>query len=161
MGRIRRAHGVHGFVRFESFSGETDHFSAMRHVELRGCRRPPRDYDVEATRLKMPVLLMKLAGIDDRDAAAALAGCEIWVGRPYAAPLGPDEYYLADLSGCELHQNGRVVGTVQAVLEAGAGDMLEAVTGEGRTTLVPFHRQFVLAADVEAGVIELTGDAIL
>lgn len=161
MGRIRRAHGIHGFVRFETFSGETSHFPAMRHVELRGYGRAPRGYDVETFRLGVPILLMKLAGVDDRDAAAALTGREIWVGRPYAAPLGPDEYYLADLSGCELHQNGRVVGTVHAVLEAGAGDMLEAVTAEGRTALVPFRRQFVLAADVEAGVIELTGEAVL
>lgn len=161
VGRIRRAHGVHGFVRFESLSGEIDHFRSMRRVELRGCGLPARGYDVETIRLGVPTLLMKLAGVDDRDAAAALAGREIWVERQYAAPLGPDEYYLADLSGCELHQDGRVVGTVRSVLEAGAGDMLEAVTADGRTVLVPFRRQFVRAADVDAGVIELAADANL
>lgn len=161
VGRIRKAHGVHGFVRFESLSGETDHFSSIHRVELRGCSRPSRDYDVESVRLGVPTLLMKLAGVNDRDDAAALAGREIWVDRSYAAPLGPDEYYLADLTGCELHQEGRVIGTVRSVLDTGAGDMLEVVTADGCTVLVPFRSQYVHTTDVEAGVIELTSDAIL
>ena len=161
VGRIRRAHGVHGFVRFESLSGEIDHFASMHRVELRGRGQPPRGYDVELVRLGAPTLLMKLAGVDDRDDAATLTGREIWVDRSYAAPLAPDEYYVADLTGCELHQDGRVIGTVRAVLEAGAGDMLEAVTAEGRTVLVPFRRQFVRTTDVDARVIELESDASL
>ena len=159
VGRIRRAHGVHGFVRFESLSGEIDHFPAMREVELRGRGQPPRRYEVESFRLSVPTLLMKLGGVDDRDAAAALGGLEIWVERHHAAPLGPDEFYLADLTGCELHQDGRTIGTVRSVLEAGAGDMLEAVRGDGRTVLIPFRRQYVSSADVDAGVIELASDA--
>ena len=161
VGRIRRAHGVHGFLRFESLSGEIDHFPAMREVELRGRGQPPRRYVVEAFRLSVPTLLMKLDGVDDRDAAAALAGREIWVERRHAAPLGPDEFYLADLAGCELHQDGRTIGTVRSVLEAGAGDVLEAVRADGRTVLIPFRRQYVRSADVDAGVIELTGDAVV
>lgn len=161
VGRIRRAHGVHGFVRFESLSGEIDHFPAMHEVELRGRGHPPRRYEVETFRLSVPTLLMKLDGVDDRDAAAALAGREIWVERRHAAPLGPDEFYLADLTGCEVRQDGRPIGTVRSVLEAGAGDVLEAVRGDGRTVLVPFRRQYVRSADTDAGVIELASDAVI
>lgn len=161
VGRIRRAHGVRGFVRFESLSGEIDHFPSMRQVELRGRGRPARRYVVESFRLGAPTLLMKLGGVDDRDAAAGLAGREIWVDRRYAAPLGPDEYYLADLAGCELRQNGRMIGTVRAVLEAGAGDLLEATGAGGRTVFIPFRRRYVRSADVDAGVIELAGDAVV
>lgn len=161
VGKIRRAHGVHGFLRFESFSGEVEHFSSIGVVELRGHGLLSASYDVEEFRLNVPTLLMKLSGVDDRDSAAALRGREIWVERCFAAPLGPNEYYLADLSGCELRQNGHVLGTVQAVIEAGAGDMLEAVTDEGRTVLVPFHRHFVLSTNVEEGVIELVDGARL
>ncbi len=159
VGRVRRAHGVHGFVRFESLSGEIGHFPSMRQVELRGRGRPARRYVVESFRLGAPTLLMKLGGVDDRDAAAELAGREIWVDRRYAAPLGPDEYYLADLTGCELYRNGRMIGTVRAVLEAGAGDLLEAIGADGRTMLIPFRRRYVRSTDVDAGVIELAGDA--
>ena len=161
VGRVRRAHGVHGFVRFDSLSGEIDHFPSMREVELRGCGRPARRYHVESFRLGAPTLLMKLDGVDDRDAATALTGREIWVDRRHAAPLGPDEYYLADLTGCEVRQDGRTVGTVRAVLEAGAGDVLEAVSDGGRTVLIPFRRRYVRSADVDAGVIELAGDAVV
>jgi 16S rRNA processing protein RimM len=161
VGHIRRAHGLHGFVRFESLSGEIDHFPSIREVELRGRGQPARRYEVESFRLSAPTLLMKLGGVDDRDAAAVLAGREIWVERRHAAPLGPDEYYLADLAGCELQQDGRTIGTVRSVLEAGAGDVLEAVHADGRTLLIPFRHQYVRSADVDAGVIELTSDAVV
>ena len=161
MGRIRRAHGVQGYVRFESLSGEIDHFPSMCEVELRGRGQPGRRYEVEAFRLSVPILLMKLGGVDDRDAAAELAGREIWVDRRHAAPLGPNEYYLADLEGCEIQQDGRTVGAVRAVLEAGAGDVLEAVHTDGRTVMIPFRRQYVRSADVEAGVIELADDVVM
>ena len=161
VGRIRRAHGVQGYVRFESLSGEIDHFPSMCEVELRGRGQPGRRYEVEAFRLSVPILLMKLGGVDDRDAAAELAGREIWVDRRHAAPLGPNEYYLADLEGCEIQQDGRTVGAVRAVLEAGAGDVLEAVHTDGRTVMIPFRRQYVRSADVEAGVIELADDVVM
>lgn len=161
VGRVRRAHGVRGYVRFESLSGEIDHFPAMREVELRGCGRPARRYRVESFRLGAPTLLMKLDGVDDRDAAAALAGREIWVDRRHAAPLGPDEYYVADLAGCLVRQEGRTVGAVRTVLETGAGDVLETVGAGGRTVLIPFRRRYVRSADVDAGVIELAGDAVV
>ena len=161
VGHIRRAHGLHGFVRFESLSGEIDHFPSMQEVELRARGQPARSYEVESFRLGAPTLLMKLGGVDDRDAAAALAGREIWVDRRHAAPLGPEEYYLADLEGCEVHQDGRTVGAVRAVLEAGAGDVLEAVGADGRTVLIPFRRQYVRSIDVDAGIIELASDAVV
>ena len=161
VGRIRRAHGVHGYVRFESLSGEVNHFSSMCEVELRDREQAMRHYKVEAFRLAAPTLLMKLEGVDDREAAAKLSGQEILVDRRYAAPLGPNEYYLADLEGCRVQLDGQMIGTVRAVLEAGAGDILEVVVVEGRTVMIPFRRQYVLSADVKVGVIELVNNEVL
>ncbi len=154
VGAVRAAHGTGGEVRVRSFSGETGHLLRLDQVMLRrgGVERMAT---VEAIRTATPDVLVKFAGVNDRNAAQALAGWELWVDRSRAAPLAEGEYYAVDLCRCGVYADGERVGDVMAVCETGHAQLLEVRTGDGRTVMVPFTDHFVGEVDVAAGRIAL------
>lgn len=153
-GLIRGAHGVHGFVKVRSLSGEDAHFYRLRRCFLlRGQDFLP--YEVEAVKGRGGGLALKLAGISTPGEAAALRGLEIWVDRADASPLGQGEYYLADLCRCRLYRGDEELGRVLSVCAAGATDLLEVEDGGGRRFLVPFSGSFLGEVDVAGERIEV------
>lgn len=99
--------------------------------------------------------VLKLAGVDDRDAAERLRGCRILVPRDALAPGGGDECYVDDLIGLEVRvSGGDRVGRVRDVYSNGAQEVLIVETGDGDVE-VPFVAAFVDRCDPAAGVIEV------
>ena len=128
-------HGVRGAVRLKLFSGSVD--SLRAHKRLFAGERALKLRDVrESGRHAVAIF----DGVSDRDQAAALTGQELWVPREELPPLGEDEYYHADLIGLGcVGPDGAALGTVGGVENFGAGDLLEIVLPDGRTSLVPFR----------------------
>jgi 16S rRNA processing protein RimM len=159
-GRIRGAHGLGGFVKVESLSGEDAHFHRLERCYLRRGGQFLA-YEVEAVKGQGAGLLLKLAGIGTAAQAAALRGLEIWVNRADASPLAEGEYYLADLCRCRLYRGAEELGRVISVCEAGAADLLEVEGASGHRFLVPFSGSFLGEVDVAGGRIELAEGAEL
>ena len=85
----------------------------------------------------MPVA--RFDGIADRSAAEALRGSLVEVDRSALPPLEEREYYHADLIGLAcVDDRGGEWGTVVAVENYGAGDLLEIEDAEGKRSLIPF-----------------------
>ncbi|NBF38860.1 MAG: 16S rRNA processing protein RimM [Spirochaetes bacterium] len=161
VGFIRGAHGTAGEVKLGSYSGELAHFTALTEVRLR-CPGASEDsirrLEIEHVRLTHREALVKFRGVDSRDAAQDLRRCEVWVPRLQAAQCGEDEYYIADLIGCELRSRGgdeEVLARVVSVWETGIGDILEVETPEGKIFNVPFREPFIGAVDTAQRQIEL------
>jgi 16S rRNA processing protein RimM len=91
--------------------------------------------------------LIRIDGVDDRDAAQALRGQTVLVpgGRE---KLGPDEWYDDDLVGCNVEG----LGEVRAVLHGPSCDLLE-VGDDG--VLIPLVRDAVLNVDLERRAIDV------
>ena len=125
------AHGVRGEVRLKPF---TDSLADHAQVLVGGTLR--RLLNVGGT-AKSPTA--RLEGISDRSAAEALRGTLIEVERDALPPLDDGEYYHADLIGlpCVDHA-GEPVGTVAAVENFGAGDLLDVELPTGKKSLIPF-----------------------
>lgn len=83
--------------------------------------------------------------VKSREDAEALRGLKLYIARDTLPPPGEDEFYLADLIGLEARDGSDVViGTVRAVQNFGADDMLEiAPAGGGQTWYLPFTREAV------------------
>jgi 16S rRNA processing protein RimM len=113
-----------------------------------------RVVNVETLRPAKEHFLAKLSGIRDRGAAERLTGLKLYVPRErLPEPDQPDEFYHADLVGLlAADPTGKTVGTVVAVHNFGAGDLIELRPPTGRTTeLLPFNETTVPVVDVAAG----------
>jgi 16S rRNA processing protein RimM len=99
--------------------------------------------------------IVRLEGVEGRDAASALSGERLVVERAAAPELGEEEWWPEDLRGCRVHDGGRVVGVVGGVAALPSCDVLEVEReGEARL-LVPLVRDAVRSVDVEAREIEV------
>ncbi len=100
--------------------------------------------------------ILRLAGYEDRNAAAALSGRELLVARGDAPELAEDEWWADELEGCSVHDGGVVVGTVRRLLALPSCEVLEVERTEGgRDLLVPLIADAVREVDVERRQIEV------
>ncbi len=149
--------GVRGEIRVKSFTADPKAIGAYGPL---GGASGGRVFAFERLRaLKDDMLVVKVAGVETRDASAALTGVEIFVRRDRLPPPSAEEYYYADLVGLEaVTARGEPVGRVTEVSNYGAGDILEiAPSGGGEPLLLPFTKAVATAIDFERGriVIEL------
>jgi len=88
-------------------------------------------------------VVAKLTGVDDRDAAALLVGRGIFITRDCLPATESGRYYWADLIGLAVRTpEGELLGTVTALLETGAHDVL-VLDGEPNR-LIPFATESVV-----------------
>lgn len=159
VGIIRTSHGVRGYVKVLSLSGEVEHLLALKSVLVRNKNRE-KEYRVEDTRPFKDGILLKLEGIDNPEEGKALAGAELWVEREEAAPLAEEEYYIADLIGCDLVYGGSKVADILSIGGNGFDDLMEVKTGKG-IRIIPFTSRFVGAVDLEKRTVELRAPELL
>jgi len=152
VGVIGAPRGVKGEVRIKSHTGDPKAIGGLGPLTDAAERRIFAIERVSA--LKDDLLAVKLKGIETREAAAALTGVELYARRDQLPPPGEEEYYLADLVGLEaMTSGGASLGRVKAVVNYGAGDILEIAPGSGETLLVPFTKAVAPVVDVEGGRI--------
>ena len=147
---IGAAHGVRGEVRVKPFTA--DPLAIGEYKPL--LAEDGRAFEIERLRPAGNVLVVKFRGVDDRTAAEALNGVALHAERAALPPTGEDEFYHADLIGlAAVTEAGDTLGTVAAVLNFGAGDILEIAPARGPSLLVPFTRAIVPDIDIAAGRI--------
>jgi 16S rRNA processing protein RimM len=152
MGRIGAAHGIKGEVRIQSFT--EDPLALAGYGEMT-TDRPGLTVTIEAARTTTNVLIARLKGIADRNAAEGLNGVELYIERSKLPQIADDDdFYLADLVGLAARLgDGTALGQVLAVPNYGAGDILE-IGGPGlETRLIPFTRAAVPEVHVADGYI--------
>ena len=132
---IAGAHGIGGEVRLKLFAEAID--SLKRHGSVLAGERP---LTLVSVRPGGGGAIARFAEVSDRNEAENLRGTLITVPRSALPPLDEGEYYHSDLIGlpCESPQ-GTALGTVVAVENFGAGDILEIERPDGRRSMVPFR----------------------
>ncbi len=113
-------------------------------------------FDVRVIETPKPgQVVVKSKGVEDRDSAAALNGTRLFVPRAAMPAPEEDEFYYHDLIDLKVeHVDGRTLGTVHAVIDNGAGHVLEILAGEDSTAaMIPFTRDAVPTVDLGSGRI--------
>ncbi len=168
MGRIVAPYGVFGWLKVvpdtEAFDGLFDYDTWWL-----GKGDDWRELVVETAKVHNDVLVVKLKGIDDRDAALACKGKQIAVPRDQLPEAEENEYYWSDLIGLRVKNKQDVdFGLIVDVFETGANDVLvvkadavkqevakeasdkEAVKEKPQERLLPFIATVVLEVDLNA-----------
>lgn len=131
---VAGAHGIKGEVRLKLFADSVDSLTRHSRVYVGG-----RELAVRDIRDGGKTAIARLEGISDRSAAEALRGQLVEVDRDWLPPLQEGEYYHADLVGLPcVDEAGNAIGTVAAVENFGAGDLLEVERLNGKRSLIPF-----------------------
>ena len=153
MGAFGAPQGVRGEVRVKSLTDDPNAIGA--YGPLTDGKRV-RVFVFESVRLlRDDMLVARVEGVSSREAAAVLTGVEMFARRDQLPPPAHDEFYLDDLVGLEASgTDGAQLGRVVALMNFGAGDILEIAPADGgETVLLPFTRRVAPAIDFDAGRI--------
>jgi 16S rRNA processing protein RimM len=158
VGRVVKAHGIRGEVVVEIRTDDpAARFAPGNTLRAKNFRSgDERSVVVAEAREHGGRLLVRLAGVDDRDGADALRGSVFVVDSGDLPPIDePDTYYDHQLEGLRVRTTtGQEVGAVAEVLHTAAGELL-AVRRDSGEVLVPFVGAIVTSVSLEEGVIEI------
>ncbi len=152
VGVVAGAFGVAGEVRLKSFCAEPESIASYGPLSSED---GASTWDLQLLRPFRNGFVGRLSGVATKEEAGALRGTRLHVARNRLPELPEDEFYNTDLVGLLARDtDGSEIGRVAAVLDFGAGDLLEirqAKSGPG--TLLPLTRANVPTIDLEDGCI--------
>ena len=159
VGKVHGAFGVRGEVKLESFTEPRSAIFRYQPWVLRDARGVERECEGAKGRETPKGVVATVPGIDDRDAAEAARGLDVFVPRDALPPPRPGEYYWVDLEGLRVRNlEGVDFGTVSHLFSTGANDVLVA-RGE-RERMIPFlEPDYIRSVDFDAGVVTVDWDA--
>jgi 16S rRNA processing protein RimM len=148
-GRVGRAHGLDG-----SF-----YVTRPRPVLL-GIRSPlrigDRDHEIVRRAGTDAKPIIRVDGIDSREAADAVRGAELLAPRAAAPALGEGEYWPEDLEGCAVTDGVTAIGVVRRLVGYPSVDVLEVERDGAPDLLVPMVRDAIRSVDVDARRVDVS-----
>ena len=148
---VAGAHGVRGEVKLKLFGDGIDSLAGQPSLTVGG--KPLKLKDVRAGN---KTAIARFEGVASREAAEALRGSLVEIDRQALPPLEEGEYYHSDVVGLPCFDGeGVAVGTVAAIEDFGAGELLDVEKVDGKRSLIPFRDGI---ADLVDGRIVLDPD---
>ena len=159
LGRVHGAFGIRGELKLESFTDPATAIFRYQPWLLRDAQGNDRELAGARGRESAKGLVATFPGVDDRDAAEALRGSELFAPRSALPPPKPGEYYWVDLEGLRVvNLEGVDFGTVSHLFSTGANDVL--VARGDRERMIPFlEPDYIRSVDFDAGVVTVDWDA--
>lgn len=159
-GRVQSSHGVKGYLKVESFSGEIRHLLKLRSLVLESNGKEEA-FEVEDARKNGKKILLKLKGIDSPEEARRLGNSIVWVERRKAAKRRRKEYYTSDLTGCSVIHENQTVGSVVSVCTTDSETFLEINSASGGQFLLPFNRRYFDKVDIKKRIVTVPENWLL
>ena len=165
VGKLGSTYGIRGWLRIYSSTEQAESIFEYQawFLKIKGEWQPT---ELENWRHHNHEIIVKLKGIDDREAAQILANVEIGVDLSVFPELEEGDYYWHDLIGCTvINLEGYTMGTVTEMMETGSNDVLvvKANTKDAfgkQERLIPFlYEQVVKRVDLTTKIIKVDWDA--
>ena len=151
LGKITSPVGIKGEMRVYSYLDELTRFSDIGEVLLDG-----RRVKVEKVRFQKNMAVIKLAGIDDRNASELLRGKDLFIEKA-ELDLGEDTYFTDELTGCAVvDEEGNKLGTLAEVIANPAHDLYRVEREDGSSFLMPAVKAFITALEPENRLIRVS-----
>lgn len=151
IGKIVNAVGLKGEVKVYNYSDSDEVYHRTPQIFAED-----KLFDIENVRMQKNMVILKLAGIDDRNAAEAAKGRDLYITEEDLPELPEGEFYVRDLIGMTVKEtDGNEIGTVTDVIQNSAQDIFEVEKEDGKKVLIPNVDEFVLDIDAEKREIEV------
>ena len=146
IGKIVSAVGLKGEVKVYNYSDRPDIYEDTPSIYVDDVLMP-----VRSVRTQKNMIVLRLEGIDDRNAAERARGSLLYVTEDDLPELPEGEYYVRDLIGMEaVTEDGGHLGKVTDVIQNTAQDIFEVETEESKQVLIPNVPAFVLDIDADS-----------
>lgn len=158
LGTIGKAQGLRGEVRVKSHTDDPLSLGDYGVLFTKDGKR----FEVLDIRRHKTVVVVRFLGVNDRNAAEALNGTDLFVERANLsdADLDEDEYFYADLEGLEAFDEfGASWGIIKAIFDFGGGDLIELQAKGEKSVIIPFTQAAVVDVDIKAGKIIVDPEA--
>ncbi|MCB9943646.1 MAG: 16S rRNA processing protein RimM [Geminicoccaceae bacterium] len=144
---VATAHGVRGALKLRCYTDDPRNVADYGPVFDESGKRL---FELRVDGVVKGGVIVQADGIADRNAAELLRGKDLFVPRGRLPEADDDEFYPDDLVGLDvIGPDGVRVGTVTAVHDFGAGDVLAFEDDDGREYMLPFIEQYVPAIDLD------------
>ena len=151
VGKITSSSGIRGEVNVYPYTDYPERFEELESVQADGVT-----VTIEKVRYHKNMVILKLEGINDRNAADAMRDKFLTIARDEVRELDEDEYFIFDLVGLEaVDQEGAHLGTVTDVIQNSAQDLYEITTDSGKKNLVPAVYELVTDIDINSGIMKI------
>ncbi len=159
IGRVTGVHGLNGNLKVWSYAQSVDTFCSGKIVLLQMNGQQDREFKILSASAHKKGVLLQLEGVDNRDLAQTLVGCDILISRDQLPEPEEDSWYWQDLLGLDVVDDCKgYLGKVTDIFPTGANDVLVAThtenDGSKRETLIPMHRNFVTTVDLDDKVLK-------
>lgn len=169
VGCMINTHGVRGEIKVSPSTSDVSRFEYLYRILVdmspsgagKGDRTAPsagtplKEFFVEGVRAHKNHILMKLRGVDDLSSAEAFKGREIWVAREDARKLDDDEWFICDILGLSVFEDGKLLGKLTDVLQTGSNDVYVTKDETGREILIPALKDVILTVDIPGGRMDV------
>ncbi len=155
LGRIAAPHGVKGLVKILPYGEDPTLIQSLSPVFTSSDKN--NTVDVVLKNGMGKYILAEVIGCNSREGSDELKGTELWVERDALPAVdNEDEFYIEDLIGLTaVNAEADHLGTIHAVQNYGAGDMLEIKPKSGASYFVPFQDEYVTEIDLDQKRIEI------
>lgn len=151
VGEITSAHGIRGMVKVYPYTDTPERFKTISRINIEG---EDGLRSVESASVQKNMALIKIEGIDTRNASEAICKKKLYIPFEDRKPLEKDQYFIDDLIGLKVYTvDGKLVGELTDILTQHGNDIMVIQSG-GKEVLIPFVKAFVRSVDQDGIVVE-------
>ena len=149
IGKIVSAVALRGEVKVYHYSDYKERFEELDSVLIES-KGKFVEYEIEKVRYQKDTAILKLAGVDDRNAAEALRERDVYITEDDLRELPEDTYYVRDLIGCAVvnDETGAAIGEITDVIQNAAQDIYQIKLASGKEALIPVVGEFVKSVSI-------------
>lgn len=154
IGQIVNTHGNKGELKVYPLTDDPDRYRELKRVFVaqENCYR---EYTVRRARNHKGIVIMELDEIQDMNEAVRLKGAYLELPVAELRALPPGHYYIFQIVGLEVIENGVVLGHVTDIFKTGSNDVYQVEDAQGKKFYLPALKEVVRNIDLEAGKMEV------
>ncbi len=152
IGRIVNAVALRGEVKVYNYSGYRERYEELDRIIVED-----KEYEIEKVRYQQEMVILKLTGVNDRNAAEAMKNKDVFITEDDLLELPEDTFYIRDLIGLKVleEDTGNTIGEIKDVLQPSTQDVYVIKRPVGNDVLIPAVSEFVKEVNVAEGFVKV------
>lgn len=151
IGRIVNAVALRGEVKIYNYSGYRERYEELDRIIIEN-----EEYEIEKVRYQQEMVILKLSGIDNRNAAEAMKNKNVYITEEDLEELPDDTFYIRDLIGLEVVDDSGRIGVIKDVLQPSSQDVYVIQTDKNQDIMIPAVKEFVKEVNLEEKYIKVS-----